>query len=506
MSNENVQIEKKFNAVTLGLFAIVIPNVWAFAATGLVIGIFAGGLPVLVWSSLLVGILLSLQVTSFAEFGSAYPSEAGCVLLAQKLGGPKYGNICGYITGSLQVLASFILPSCLISSNAPFVISASLVMHPEWEVKKWQSFLVYQALNIIVTFLCFRQSKYLETMGLGGAFILFCIFFASIGLIVGRADPLAPAELVWSQIQNVTGWPTGLAMLIGASAPLAGYGPTHWVLNMAEEVKNPRRSIPIAFLIQQVGSIVTLFAFFIAIGYGVGDKWEEIISSTYPAPIAAVYEVATRSKPITVALLSLLLTLNVISAGAYINAAIRLVHGFLQTKASPFHEWLGKYDAKAQLPKNVLFVMFIINVILGFLELGTSSALVTLVGAATIMYTLGYFPVFLGYLLTGGGYLGTQGWFKLPRPISLGLAFFNACSVILQAILLSLPPTNPITTSNMNWASAVAGSLLVFLFGSFWFYGKQRYQPADNVVIEGEEDVASGESTAGGAIDGPKTD
>ncbi|KAG5788392.1 hypothetical protein H9Q69_012537 [Fusarium xylarioides] len=347
MSHENVQVKKKFNAFTLGLFVIVIPNVWSFAATGLVIGIFAGGLPVLIWSSLLVGILLSIQVVSFAEFGSAYPSEAGCVLLAQKLGGPKYGNICGYMTGSLQVLASFILPACLVASYVPFVVTAALVMHPDWEVQKWQNFLVYQALNVIVMYLCFRQSRSLETIALGGAFILFALLLTSMGVIIGRADPIASTELVWEKIRNVTGWPTGLAMLIGASAPLAGYGPTHWVLNMAEEVENPRRSIPIAFLMQQLGSIVTLFSFFIAIGYGVGDKWEEIISSIYPAPMAAVYEVATRSKPITVALLSLLLTLNVISTGAYINAAIRLVHGFLQTKAFPFHEWLGKYDAKA---------------------------------------------------------------------------------------------------------------------------------------------------------------
>jgi amino acid transporter len=69
-------------------------SVWSFAATGLVIGIYAGGMPVLIWGALLVGIVLSLLVTSFAEFGSAYPSVAGCLVQATKLGGPEYGRIC----------------------------------------------------------------------------------------------------------------------------------------------------------------------------------------------------------------------------------------------------------------------------------------------------------------------------------------------------------------------------------------------------------------------------
>lgn len=51
-------------------------------------------MPVLIWGALLVGIVLSLLVASFAEFGSAYPSVAGCLVLATKLGGPKYGRIC----------------------------------------------------------------------------------------------------------------------------------------------------------------------------------------------------------------------------------------------------------------------------------------------------------------------------------------------------------------------------------------------------------------------------
>ncbi|KAL2692453.1 hypothetical protein Neosp_002862 [[Neocosmospora] mangrovei] len=457
------QVKQKFNTLTLSLFAIVLPSVWSFAATGLVIGIYAGGMPVLIWGALLVGILLSLLVASFAEFGSAYPSVAGCLVLATKLGGPKYGRICGFMTGGIHALASLVTPACLITAHSPFFTAMAMAMHPEWQPTKWQSFLIYQTVNIITIFICFKGSRFLGLMATAG----------------GKA--------VWSKVQNFTGWPNGFAFLIGVSSPLSGYGPTHWILNMAEEVKNPRRAIPIALLAQQVGSIVTLFVFFIAIGYGVGNDWDAIVGSRYPVPMAAIFEYTTHSRAGTVILLFAMVALGIVSAASYISAALRLIYGFARTGAFPFSRWLSEYDTKLQIPKNILWCIFGLNVVLGCLELGSSSAVVTLVGAAVVLFTLGYLPMFVGYILTGGRYLGNKGWFKLPRSLSLGLAWFNSVSIIMQSILLCLPPSNPITAENMNWASAVAGALIIFLLGSYWAYGKSTYEPSDDLIVCDQE-------------------
>ncbi|KAF6788758.1 choline transport protein [Colletotrichum sojae] len=438
-------VMKKFSAFTLGLFAIVLPNVWAFAASGILIRIYASGMPILVWGSLAVGVVLSLLVTSFAEFGSAYPSVAGCVTLASELGGPRYGRICGFMTGGLHALASLITPACLIISHAPFVSTMAMVMNPSWSPTRWQSFLICQAVNLAVMLICLRGSRFLEVIAAVASVILFGLFFSSVGVIVGCADPTAPSEFVWSRIQNVSGWPNSLAFRIGASGPLSGYGPTHWVLNMAEDVDDPRRAIPIAFLMQQLGSVLTLFIFFIAIGYGVGENRSVIIDSPYPAPI----------------------------------------HG-CGTKAFPFSEWMGAYDSRLQIPQNIIYVIFAFNVVLGFVELGSSSALVTLVGAATVLFSVGYIPVFIAYLATGGRHLGTKGWFRLPRRVSLGLAAFNVASLVLQCVMLCLPPSYPITVENMNWASAVAGGFILFLVFGFWAYGSSHYDADEDLVIHGE--------------------
>ncbi|EXF78095.1 choline transport protein [Colletotrichum fioriniae PJ7] len=143
--------------------------------------------------------------------------------------------------------------------------------------------------------------------------ILLCVtLFVVIGLLVGLPKHTASSESVWKTFENQTGWSKEIAVLIGIGGPLYGIGPTHWLLNAADEVENPRRSIPIALAIQHIGNILTLFSFYIAVGYGVSD-WAAIVSSTYPSPIGAVFQQAVTSKTVTIGLLVVMAVLSEMS-------------------------------------------------------------------------------------------------------------------------------------------------------------------------------------------------
>lgn len=111
-----VEASKKYGPVTLGLFAVVltgqvyrhfhryIANIgvraWTFAAGTLDIGLFSGGFPVLIYSTLLIGLATSILAMCLAEFASAYPHEAGCAIIATKLGGLTRGRaaVCTHMS------------------------------------------------------------------------------------------------------------------------------------------------------------------------------------------------------------------------------------------------------------------------------------------------------------------------------------------------------------------------------------------------------------------------
>lgn len=63
---------------------------------------------------------------------------------------------------------------------------------------------------------------------------------------------------MWFDVFNGSGFDSdAMGILIGLLGPIYAYGPPHWLLNMAEDVQNPGRSIPIALGAQQIGNIIS---------------------------------------------------------------------------------------------------------------------------------------------------------------------------------------------------------------------------------------------------------
>jgi amino acid transporter len=86
--------QQNFGVWSLSAQAIVLPGSWAFAATSLTIAIFGGGAPVAIWGTIGISLCLCPVVACLAEYGSAYPSAAGCTYIASQVAGPKWGRFC----------------------------------------------------------------------------------------------------------------------------------------------------------------------------------------------------------------------------------------------------------------------------------------------------------------------------------------------------------------------------------------------------------------------------
>lgn len=86
------ELKQIYGLYTLCAQAIVLPGSWAFAATALTIAIFGGGSSVAIWGTICISVCLWVVVACLAEFGSAYPSAAGCTFIAYNVAGPKWGR------------------------------------------------------------------------------------------------------------------------------------------------------------------------------------------------------------------------------------------------------------------------------------------------------------------------------------------------------------------------------------------------------------------------------
>ncbi|KAH7377849.1 amino acid/polyamine transporter I [Pyrenochaeta sp. MPI-SDFR-AT-0127] len=485
-----LEVPSKYGPITLGFFAVVMFNVWGFAAGTLSVGIYGGGMPILIYGALAIGIMISILCTSFAEFGSAYPSRAGCAMLASKLAGPNWGRCAGYFTGGFHTFGVLFTPPALIAVQTQLFATMGRVLAPSWEPKRWQLFLIYQATSIPTIYCSTFRTSILNIISNAGAFVLVVLLFVVIGLFLGLSEPLASHDFVWGTLINGTGWSEGVGILIGIGGAIYAYGPSHWLLNMADDVEHPRRDIPLAFIVQQVGNVTSLFAFYVASGYAVTD-WVALSETLYPSPVGALIEQAIKSRGGTFVILLFLCVPGVVGNIAYVSACLRLVLGFVESGACkstsldknptetdslvPFRTWLTKLSSKNQTPISILWIVIGVNFIMSLIFLGSPVGFNILVSSANLFYVLGYIPLFAAYLATGGRYLGREGWFRLPKAVSIVIAAINLAYTIFVAVVLSLPPLYPVTVGTMNWASVLGIASAIFLAAAWVFHARHKF-------------------------------
>ncbi|KAH7121897.1 amino acid/polyamine transporter I [Dactylonectria estremocensis] len=380
------ELQRNFGVWTFCAQAIVLPGSWAFAATALTIAIFGGGAPVAIWGTICISACLCIVVACLAEFGSAYPSAAGCTHIASKVAGPEWGRFCGYMTGAFHCLGGVFSPPAFLVVLSQLILTCAAIFHDEYNPTRWQVFLIYQFWNVVALFVLLYGSRVLPLLSSIAFVFLAGGLFVTIGLLVGFAPVKAADEIVWFDFQNLTGFESPImCAMLGLLGPIYGFGPPHFILNMAEDVKNPARNLPIGLAAQQIGSTIMLLGFYVAAYYTVVD-YDALFQSTFPSVVGAVYLDATRNRTVSLVLLLIVLAPAFFACFSYFLANIRLLYGFARDGAVPSRAWFSKVDARRNIPINMLYVSTFINFLLGFIYLGSRAGFSIILGSSGIFY------------------------------------------------------------------------------------------------------------------------
>ncbi|PHH92614.1 hypothetical protein CDD83_6541 [Cordyceps sp. RAO-2017] len=133
---------------------------------------------------------------------------------------PKWVPILSWITGWINVAGwvALVATNALLSSQ--LIVGIISLLHPAYDAQRWHQFLIYVGL----TFLSFVINAFLNSLlpfiyrgafvwSIGG-FLLVCI------VVLACASPnYSSASFVFGDLINRTGWPDGIAWLLGVSRP-----------------------------------------------------------------------------------------------------------------------------------------------------------------------------------------------------------------------------------------------------------------------------------------------
>jgi choline transport protein len=233
--------------------------------------------------------------------------------------------------------------------------------------------------------------------------------------------------------------------------------------HLSEEIPDPARNVPLAMVGSTVANGLIGLAYCIMLLFATGPL-DELLATSTGFPYMQIFYSSTGGSAVGATLLSLTITLTAIAAVvAGIASTSRTLWAFARDAATPWHAAIGRVDGAHAVPTMAIVVVTVLQVLLGFIYLGNSTAFNAILAMAVIgMYMSYLLPVV--YMLLGRSRLAPAdyGPFRLGGPLGIVCNVVSVIWLVVSIIFSTFPSAIPVTAANMNYSSVVMVGWTVF--------------------------------------------
>ena len=402
------------------------------------IGQAAGLVGNAVWLAFAVALVAALLTAlSYASLGSRYPRAAGSAYVTERAFGLP---LLSFVVGLALVcsgLTSVATQSRVFAAN--FAVLLGLQAIPLW----WLALGFLLVLAGIV-FRGIRESMWVNVLctlvEAGGLLLVIAVGFSYWGSVnYLEMPPAAAGQGDW------------LILLQGSVLTFFAFIGFEDTLNVAEEVRDPERTIPLGLILAMSAAALIYMA--VAVTAVSVVPWAELAAT--PGPIT---EVVRRAAPILPPIVFTAITLFAVANTALVNyvTASRLIYGMAHQGLLPLR--LGDVHADRRTPHIAIAALFLVTVPLALI--GTIGEL----AAATVLLLLAVFAVMNASLVVLKRRRDEpRGRFEIP-------IILPALGAVVCLVLIAVR----VITGDFG-APAIAGTLLL---GSVALYAVLGRRPA----------------------------
>ncbi|KAK5946143.1 hypothetical protein PMZ80_000283 [Knufia obscura] len=483
--------ERQFSKWSMLGLAFAILNSWAALAAGLSFALPSGGPTSVLWGLITAGICNLSLAASLAEFLSAYPTAGGQYHWVAVMSPPSIKRGLSWVTGWIN-LAGWV---ALVATNS--VIESQLILfiaqleHPDYEPQRWHQFLIYIAVTFLAFFINAFGSRALPLINqVALAWSLAGFLIISITVLACAAPDYATAEYVFTNFTNTTGWPNGVAWLLGLLQGGLGLTGFDAVAHMIEEIPNASIEGPKIMIYCQYIGISTGFIFLIVLLFVSGGQAnaETIISSPL-GPLLQIFYIATSSRAGAICLLIFPLLCFLFAGNSVLTTSSRMTFAFARDGGLPLSKIWWEVHPKLGVPLNALYLNVAIVIAFGCIFLGSSVAFNAITAASVVALGVSYgIPVAVN-LFQGRRKLPERA-FALPGWLGWTANIIGLAYTVLTTVLFVFPPFLPVSGSSMNYC-IVAFAVILLVSTVQWFAdGRKNFEgPRVTLAVGGHDTV-----------------
>jgi len=501
-SGHKQELDRQFSLLSVCSIGITTGNVWAALGGSIVIALYNGGPPGVIYSFIAVSCMYFMIAACIAEMASAIPTSAGVYHWASVTAGAKYGKVVGFYAGCWNFLGWLYGTASISLILANQIISMYGLFHDGYEYKRWQVFIVYLIMTWVSAFIVMFMNRALPTVTKMGLF--FILAGVSVTILVCAIMPSrtgkghASSSFVWKDWVNQTGWSSdGFVFCAGMLNGAFAVGTPDCISHLAEEIPRPRVNVPKAILAQYVVGFFSAFFYIITIFYSVNDL-DSLFSNPWPFPLAELYRQATNSRAGSLGLLIVIFlpTLST-NIGCYITTG-RMLWTLGRDGAVPFSGWVGHVDKSWGNPFNATLVCAVLNTILGLVYIGSSTAFSAFVGSFIVLASLSYLAFIVPNILSRRTRV-IKGPFTMPAPVFYTVASIASTYMTVWIVIYCFPFALPFNATTMNYTSVMTGGCTILLGVWYLYIRNKGYAGPRALVEETEKELARGEDVVVGA-------
>ncbi|KIS69460.1 uncharacterized protein UMAG_02791 [Mycosarcoma maydis] len=484
---------KHFSTLALVGLSFAILNSWTAACASINLALGAGGPVGVVWGLLVGTICASTIALSLAELCHIFPSIGGQYHWSYAMAPKPYRAAVAYFAGWLGTTGWIALASSAPLYAGSTIMGIISVYRPDFVPSAWKIFCIYMGLTTYCGIVNIWGVRILNKMN--QAALLWSVIGAVVVFVVCLAVPSAQghrssASFIFTDFVNLTGWPDGVAWMIGlitAQYSLVGVdGASHVI----DEIDRPHINAPKAMILACLIGGISAFLVLIAVLAGINDM--QSVISAGAAGIVQAFLQATNSKAATLCLNLILFGTIAFAGPALMITSSRMVQAYANDGCLPFRSKLAHVSPKHEVPVYaVLFCCFWYTVF-GLILFGSMIAVQAIVSASVVLLQLSYVVPIAGMLFGGRKRIfdsSTSGTSpnqnddndddEIPIPTDIKYTMgpllgpcVNAaalCYIGVTTVLFLLPSYIPVTSGSLMNYSVVVVATTSLLATINWF-------------------------------------
>ncbi|KAF2859427.1 amino acid transporter [Piedraia hortae CBS 480.64] len=481
------ELNRNFSLLSLAGVGLSVGNVWPAIGGSIVVAIFNGGPPGVLYEFLTVSVFYWFVAASLAELASAIPSSASVYQWATITPGRKWGRPIGFFAGYWNWLGWTIGDAAMTAIVSQSIVQMWAANHADFKPKAWHVFVIYTIITWIACLtVCFFNVAvpYFNKAGIFFVLAGYTVILITVTVMPSRSlggKGHASSSVVWKEWKADLGYPDGFVFISGMLNGAYSVGTPDCTTHLAEEIPHPERNVPIAILCQMAIGFVTGFSYLIAILYAIND-YDALLNSTYP--IAEIYHQATGSAAGTTGLLfPIMLCIFMCVLGSYVTCG-RALWTLARDGATPFPSFVGKVHPNLAVPFNATLLCAVLITVLGAIYMGSTTAFNAFAGSYILFSSSSYIAAILPNLLCGRRHVPACGAFKLK---GWSGHFVNAVAcgyLVMWFVVYCFPFSLPTDRKKMNYGVVLWGGFTLIVAAWWVVTARKGYEGPPLVVPE----------------------